>query len=356
MGAPGTLIPAEISSSQLQNCGFAVRGCAEIVGLPNSTNVMLDAVAGVPVVLSDHGRMPTVGRFQTELLDMGYQTKPDEVNHSKVNEKGIFEHTKAYECSHTESSHAENMHVKNVSNYVRSAAQNPEFGPELHRILFESGASPPPDLFSDINPRDWGREAVQSDPNRLLLSYEKSLINSQGVGSARDTWSCQSADRLAGKQKQLHTDAIECSDSSQGDNTSNGILTVSDRDNGLEQSNPLTVDCDSINTRQTCKEKCVESSLPNAVLSCKRHNGVDCYHDDDENGLRNKVGASFKNSALGKDSAIQINEMVNGDCTLHDDQSKKISSVLGEGTDWEIQWEELRIGERIGIGKFVPRL
>jgi len=41
--------------------------------------------------------------------------------------------------------------VKNVSKYVISAAKNPEFAQKLHAVLLESGASPPPDLFSDMN-------------------------------------------------------------------------------------------------------------------------------------------------------------------------------------------------------------
>lgn len=353
MGAPGTLIPAEVPSSQLQNCGFAVRGCAEIIGQPEITNSMPYRT------LSDC----TVGMIQTKgLLDIGSQTKPDEINHVNVNETGRFEHTEAHECSsHSESSPAENMRVKNVSKYVLNASKNPEFPLKLHNVLLESGASPPPDLLSDMNPRDGSvdkvnRKTVQAVPNWLLLGYEKSLIPPQGVGSASDTRICQSADQLAEQKKELHTDAIEIYDSSQSGNARNDFVTVSDRDSDLEQSNPLIVDSAPINRHKTCKEKCLESSLPKVALPCKRHNSIDCFCDDDENGLGNKVGPSFNNIELGKDSALQINETVDGDCILCDGKSKKVNPILGEGTDWEVQWEDLRIGERIGIGKYIPRL
>ncbi|XP_061374708.1 serine/threonine-protein kinase EDR1 isoform X2 [Gastrolobium bilobum] len=306
MGAPGILIPAEVPSSQLQNYGFAVRGCAEIVGLPNNTHAMLDDATGVPGVLSDYGRISTMGMVQTEeLLDMGSQTKPDEINYVDVNETARFKHTEAYECSsHTEPSPAEMMHVKDVSEYVLSATKHPEFAQKLHTVLVESGALPPPDLFSDMNPRDRGVDkaneiffvdTVQADPNRLLLNYKKSLKPSQGVGSGSDTRLCQSADQLAEQRKEFHTDAISFCNSSQSDNTRNWFVTVSDRDDGLEQSNDIE---------------------------------------------------------LEKDSAIQINETVNGDCNLFDGKSKEVNPVLGEGTEWEIQWEDLRIGERIGIGSY----
>lgn len=291
MGAPGTLIPAEVPSSQIQNYGFAGRDCAEIVGQPNNTNSMPDDGTDVLRVLSNC----TVGSVQPkELLDTGSQTKPDEIDHVKVNETGRYDHTETCECS----SQAEKMHVKNVSQYVLSAAKNPDFASKLQTILLESGASPPSDLFSDMNPRDRGVykindkiviDTVQADPNRLLLNYEKSLIGPQGVGYGSDTMLCQSADQLAEQQKELYTDATEFYNSSQCGNTRNEFATVS------------------------------------------------------------------SNIEAGKDAAFQINETVDEDCILNN-KSKESNSVIGEGTDWEVQWEDLCIGERIGIGKYIPGL
>lgn len=352
MGAPGTLIPAEVPSSQIEN-SFAVRGCAEIVGLPNKAHSMVDDGTGVAGVFSDCGRISTVGRVQTEeLLVMGSQTKPDEINHVKVN--------KTRRLEHTEPSPAENMRVKNVSKYVLSAAKDPEFAQKLHNVLIESGALPPPDLFTDINPQDRGvgkvnekivGDTVQGDTNRLLLSYKKPLMPSHGMGSASDTRLCQSADLLTEQQKELHTDDVEFYNSSQGDNTRNVYLMVSDRDNDVDQSNTVNVDLASIHSNNICKEKFPKSSLPKAAISCRRQNGVDSFCDDDENGFRNNVEASYNDIELGKDSAVQINDTgVNVDC--YGGRDKEVNPVLGEGTEWEIQWEDLDIGERIGIGSY----
>ncbi|XP_047158359.1 probable serine/threonine-protein kinase SIS8 [Vigna umbellata] len=362
MGAPGTLIPAEVPSSQLESTSFSVRGCAEIVGLPEKTGSIVDDGTGAPGVFSDCGRISTVGRVRTEeLLVMGSQTEPDEINHVKVNETRRFEHTEAYECSsHTGPSPAENMHVKNVSKYVLSAAKDPEFAQKLHNVLLESGALPPPDLFSNINSQDRGVDkvneknvdSVQDDTNRLLLlRYEKSHMPSHGLGSASDTRLCQSADCLAEQQKELHTD-VEFCNSSQSDNIRNGFLHASDRDIDLEKSNAMNVVLASIHSHnKLCKEKCTGSSLPKAALSCKVDNGIGCFCEDDENGYGKNVGVSFNNRGLGKDSAVQRNEMeVNGEC--YDGRNKEVNQVLGEGSEWEIQWEDLDIGERIGIGSY----
>lgn len=52
------------------------------------------------------------------------------------------------------------MRVKNVSKYVLSAAKDPEFAQKLHNVLVESGALPPPDLFSVINAQNNGVDKV----------------------------------------------------------------------------------------------------------------------------------------------------------------------------------------------------
>ena len=358
MAAPGALIPAEVPSSQFQNYSFAVRGCAEIVGLPNNTHSMLDDGTGVLGISSDLGKVSALGRVQPEeLLDISSPTKPDKIHHFEVNETEKFEHT--------EPSPAEKMRVNNVSKYVLSAAKNPEFAQKLHSVLLESGALPPPDLFSDMNPQDTGEDkvnekivvdAVQADPNGLLLSYEKCLMPSQGVGCANNTKLCQSADWLVEQQKELHTAPIGFFNSSQIDNTRKGFVTASDRVNDLELSNSLIVDSVAVNPHKMCKEKFIEPSAPKADVSCKGHDVMDCFCDDGENSLANKVEASFNNIELGKDSAIQVNETGNGDCILRDGKSKNVNPVLGEGAEWEIQWEDLSIGERIGIGKFIPLL
>ena len=51
----------------------------------------------------------------------------------------------------------------------------------------------------------------------------------------------------------------------------------------------------------------------------------------------------------GKESALKLIEAANNG--LHISCSERINPVLGEVAEWEIPWEDLEIGERIGIGK-----
>jgi sterile alpha motif and leucine zipper-containing kinase AZK len=54
----------------------------------------------------------------------------------------------------------------------------------------------------------------------------------------------------------------------------------------------------------------------------------------------------------GKESALKLIETANSgqhiSCCGH---SERINPMLGEVAEWEIPWEDLEIGERIGIGK-----
>lgn len=170
MGAPGALIPAEIPSIQLHNAAVDILSstaiadsvkdlCLELdeklnsclqqsggtMGGPRqSSSVPLTTVTSVSTAFADdepHFALssqtaskfkncgPQLGRFlphQDTALDQSSETRK---NLSSTQKKK----------------------VKNVSKYVISAAQNPEFAQKLHAVLLESGASPPPDLFSDIN-------------------------------------------------------------------------------------------------------------------------------------------------------------------------------------------------------------
>lgn len=332
MGAPGALIPAEVPSSQLQNYSFAASGCGEFAELPDNRHMMLDEGAGMPVVSSDLDRTSAVGGTQSEeLVNVDSQPKLDERNEGNQTEK--FEHDlgNLLQSLHiSEASSAEKMQVKNVSKYVLSAAKNPEFAQKLHAVLLESGALPPPDLFSDVNPKYTGEDksneqtrplnivddTVQSDQEKLLSSFEKSLRSFQGVCSASNARFCQSANWLDEQQKEPEkNDAI-----------------------------------DVHKAHKIYEEQVLGSSLTKAVVSCKRQTRVGSVNDDG-NGLTVKVGADSSYNELGNDSAILFSDTNNGDCILNDGKPDIVKSVLGEGTEWEIQWEDLDIGERIGIGK-----
>ncbi|RYR47267.1 hypothetical protein Ahy_A07g033219 isoform B [Arachis hypogaea] len=359
MGAPGVLIPAEVPSSQLQNYSFSVRNCEEVVrvGLFNRTHLMLDNRTQVLGSSPDQcSKKPKAVKSQSEKpLNVGGQTKLVDNIHVGMNERERFGHNlgnlleslhKSCEfSSHRETSPAEKIRVNNVSKYVLSAAKNPEFAQKLHTVLLESGALPPHDLFSGVNPQDMGedktceefvRDIIQDDPTRLSLSYNKSLIPYQMKHTAHDTRSEQ--------QKEFYIDRYDNSTQCdcECDNAGKGSVMVCDnRVDGLEKSHYL------------CKEQCVQSDLPKTAVSCETRDRFDVSHDGDDKNGYNEVGVASNDVGFCKDSAIQINKapcIDSAECITYDHKNDRVDPVLRERKEWEIQWEDLRIGQRIGIG------
>ncbi|MED6159529.1 hypothetical protein PIB30_043101 [Stylosanthes scabra] len=361
MGAPGVLIPAEVPSSQLQNYSFSVRSCEEIVGagLSNRTHLMLDdrtrALGSSPDLFSN---IPKAVRSQSEEpLIVGGQMKPVDNILVGMSETERFGHNLGNllrslhkSCkfsSHTETSPAEKIRINNVSKYVLSAAKNPEFAQKLHTVLLESGALPPDDLFSGVYPENMGedkpceeftRDIVLDDPNRLSLSYNKSLIPCQMKHSAHNTRSEQ--------QKEFYIDRYDNSTpcDCKCDTTGKGYAIVCDnRVDELGQSDNL------------CKEQCLQSDLPKRVVSCETRDRFDFPHDEDDKNGYNEVGVASNDVGFCKESAIQINKAPCVDsvrCIPYDDKCDRVNPVLSERKEWEIQWEDLRIGRRIGIGSY----
>lgn len=170
MGAPGALIPAEVPSIQLHTAAVDILSstaiadsvkdlCSELDeklncclqqsggtmrGSGQSNSVPLTTVTSVSTAFEDDEHhfavsSQTANKFKNCDPELGRFLPPQDIAPDQSSE------TKRNLSS------TQKKKVKNVSKYVISAAQNPEFAQKLHAVLLESGASPPPDLFSDIN-------------------------------------------------------------------------------------------------------------------------------------------------------------------------------------------------------------
>lgn len=88
--------------------------------------------------------------------------------------------------------------------------------------------------------------------------------------------------------------------------------------------------------------------LDTAAESCKRQRNI-ASSSDDKQCFQDNIGGAFNDIESGKESAIEMaNSCLRIACDTH---SEGINPVLREVAEWEIPWEDLRIGERIGIGK-----
>ncbi|KAL5769066.1 hypothetical protein ACOSP7_015622 [Xanthoceras sorbifolium] len=378
MGAPGTLIPAEVPSSHLQTVGLDLRG------FPSETSsgpcLVLDkgteALAVSPVLYS----IPEVGSSRLEEVSfVDKQTNQDDLNLADKNQSERFEHdfgklfpSLRKQCESSswtpgKSSSAQKKKVKNVSKYVISAAKNPEFAQKLHAVLLESGASPPPDLFLDINPQDLGEEQVHLANGRnagdgvhcqsvkLLSSCKQSLVSSIGVTSSNNfnyesNWK-QPAQSFSEQQIEVELDVIKSDLSLSSDTTRDGFVIVGTRaDEQIPTHagvNMVSVMPPGIVARASYEKQIHGSPLPSSAEFCQGQ-AENAFVNDNR-----LIGRNSNYDELGKESAGELREMTdNGLPVPYNGLTDGINPMLGDVAEWEILWEDLEIGERIGIGSY----
>ncbi|XVE97670.1 hypothetical protein REPUB_Repub03eG0039000 [Reevesia pubescens] len=349
MGAPGTLIPAEVPSSHLLNSALDVRSFADITEASEGSCLLLDKGIGNVAVSAALDRAPKVDATRSAEF-VSCLTIEDDRNHAgrAVSERSEQEFGKplpsapksseSYSGIHEKPSSAQKRKVKNVSKYVISAAKDPEFAQKLHAVLLESGASPPPDLFMDINSQDLGEQsmpeqvvkgtsvdATASCRTNELLSNEHCLASS-GMETSENTNNYIRQKQMAKHQKELETNAMKTNVASSSDASNEGFLLVGNTTN------------DWIQVR--------ESSFFSADVFCQiqRENVL----ATDEKPIQRTSDMDFS-----KESALELIETTDSDLHLvRYGCSEKIYPMLREVSEWEIPWEDLQIGERIGIGSY----
>ncbi|XP_012451366.1 serine/threonine-protein kinase EDR1 isoform X1 [Gossypium raimondii] len=340
MGAPGTLIPAEVPSCQL---------------LKSALDVLSDASQGSCLVLDKE-----IGNLAVSAaLEMGIQigakraaefassqTNEDEKNLAgrAVPERSEQEFGKLLSSAPNSSdsfcdiyekpSSVQKRKVKNVSKYVISAAKDPEFAQKLHAVLLESGASPPPDLFMDINSQDPGEQSIPEQVvkgtivnaaascNSNLLSSKEHYLVSNGMEALENTNSNTRQKQMAKHQRELETNVIKTNVPSAA--SVEGFLL------GNSANDWMQVRDSSFSANEFCQRQ------PENVLAM------------DEKLVNWTSGAG-----LNKESALEFIKTTDNDLHLASSgRSEKIYPMLKEVSEWEIPWENLQIGERIGIGSY----
>ncbi|XP_047319996.1 serine/threonine-protein kinase EDR1-like [Impatiens glandulifera] len=283
MGAPGILVPAEVPSTQLQTSGSYISHVPEYrTSVPELSLPIKESGALVVSTNSTTGATS----LEESLLNLLPQSN-GVANINQQNEEERFEcefgRLSPLPCrwskggptpfGSTSDSDAQKMKVSDVSRYVISAAKDPEFAQKLHAVLLESGASPPPDLFSNIDSQNMqveihGDLSYYASTSDNCLPCERSLVNC-GIGEASKT-------------------------------------------------------DDKVGTNDDDKAK---------------------YDEDNRGKFLNKNGHTKESSFPLLE--VTTNELV----TARSAVAERISPV-GEVEGWEISWEELQIGERVGIGSY----
>ncbi|KAL1089463.1 hypothetical protein V6Z11_D07G022700 [Gossypium hirsutum] len=347
MGAPGTLIPAEVPSCHLLNSALDVRGFADRTEASQSSCFQLDKGIGNVAVSSAPDTSPKVGAMRST-ESVSSLANEEERSHAEIAVFKRFEQefgkllpltpksNEIFPGIHEKPSSAQKRKVKNVSKYVISAAKDPEFAQKLHAVLMESGASPPPDLFMDINSQDLAEQsrseqavkgtnvdaAVSCHSNELPIN-ELCLVSS-GMETSENTNSKLRQKQLAKYHREVGMNAIKAKVASSSDVTREEFI-VGNTTNEWTQVRETSFS----SANDFCQIQ------PENVLAT------------DEKLIQRTSDTDFY-----KESALELIESTG--CDLHlisKAHSEKIYPMLREVSEWEIPWEDLQIGERIGIGK-----
>ncbi|TYI22465.1 hypothetical protein ES332_A06G105200v1 [Gossypium tomentosum] len=345
MGAPGTLIPAEVPSCQLLKSALDVRGFAGLTDASQGSCLVLDKEIGNLAVSAALEMGIKIGAKRAAEFASS-QTNEDGKNLAgrAVPERFEQEFGKLLPSAPNSSdsfcdiyekpSSVQKRKVKNVSKYVISAAKDPEFAQKLHAVLLESGASPPPDLFMDINSQDPGEQSIPEQVvkgtivnaaascNSNLLSSNEQYLVSNGMEALENTNSNMRQKQMAKHQRELETNVIKTNVASAA--SVEGFLL------GNSANDWIRVRDSSFSANEFCQRQ------PENVLAM------------DEKLVNWTSGAG-----LNKESALELIKTTDNDLHLASSgRSEKIYPMLKEVSEWEIQWENLQIGERIGIGSY----
>ncbi|KAL2525618.1 Protein kinase superfamily protein [Abeliophyllum distichum] len=333
MGAPGTLIPAEVPSSHHQNFSLDTKGITHVVGNTRSLCTTLDEGAGSCSLMPNNDVNFKIKSSRSEPPSICPESKRDGRAAGK-SQTGQLEHDFGSHLSlhgvceesagaGKKASARQKLQVEDVSKCVIDAAKDPEFAGKLHAVLSENYASSTSDVILNVNSHDVGEnkvfvknESVRGErvintcrhPETFLSKKENALVPYSGVqvfskvlcnGSKNHT-----ADGLAAPQLKLDS-AV----SNPGYNSS--------------------------------------FNIPAGECMLFKGRTDEVIHDDDIT-----VGAGHANLSGKKDkSSVEVTEIAcSNQSSASKNQNMKNDPVLSGVA--EILWEDLQIGERIGIGSY----
>ncbi|KAB2627893.1 serine/threonine-protein kinase EDR1 [Pyrus ussuriensis x Pyrus communis] len=332
MGAPGTLIPAEVPTSQLPNSFFAIRSFQDATELPKDVCLARAEGSGMLAVPSDLDIVSRAGSSRSEEASYaGIQTKDDRrivvdenQMESSSSDMGTPLRSLRKSCESSsgtteKATSAQKRKVKNVSKYVISAAKNPEFAQKLHAVLLESGASPPADLFSDMNPQYLHEDKLLGQMNADGKLVDDGIHNYLVQLLSGNELSTQTAAEVsyANFDNLLKQSSLDLAEQRNESETNKFSLLLDTVEEGF-----VIVSGGTSETTQIC----------NPVL--------------DNPPMNSKAFNEYKESV-----SKPMDRCNSGLCTSCDSHYERYPA-LGEVAEWEILWEDLQIGERIGIGSY----
>nr|CAB3470115.1 unnamed protein product [Digitaria exilis] len=295
-----------------------------------ATNVQTDNDVSGSGVSSSFEEL-SISTYASENVPITHESNADHTITSKNKDKSITSNNSS--SSSPPSSETSNTpavrrkKVKDVSEYMISAAkENPQIAEKIHAVLLESGVVPPPDLFS---------EESKEQPKDLIV-YDTSVF--------------QTKDEMIRTMNELESTSHECY-------------------GGHGPSLPHHPGHDL---------KIVPYRMP---LDLKPVQGLGVHHPFDSRDNANPSMPLYEPSAPPQENALQLIKQMpvtaaavataadnalehEKDSVQAPQEAERISDrstgtesarseiALDDVAEFEIQWEDLTLGERVGLGSF----
>lgn len=352
----------------------------------NEGEVLADVNITRPIMVKEGAKnSPEDLKDQSNLNKLGGREIPGRPN---------YPYTHARSPSWTEgvsSPAARRMKVKDVSEYMIDAAkENPQLAQKLHNVLLESGVIAPPNLFSEIYPGqlDASTEAKSPAEDRPLIGSKDEKSHQVGIQDTKGQDS-RSEPRFLPPLPPYkpHSKATTPWGPSEQPKPVEGLgfnppleLREATGQSIWSQSNatpPVYVKNVPVAAAAAAAAAVVASSMvvaaaksntdsnleipvaaaatataaavvaTTAAVNKQYEAGVKSDGDPDSGGYEQRGSANRESDATGVNSE---GERVSDRSTSND--STKSDIALDDVAECEIQWEEISLGERIGLGSY----
>ncbi|XP_057831140.1 probable serine/threonine-protein kinase SIS8 isoform X1 [Cryptomeria japonica] len=247
---------------------------------------------------------------------------------------------------------AEQMKVKNVSQCVIAANENPDFAQRLHAVLLESGVPAPPHLFDDISSQQFAgqkvsqhkgnnqekgtyefqrrREKVPSGPGRPPQPImRKNSMTRNGVGEKSQV--------QLGNRLELRRVSEELTDTVSG---ASSLIAATSECCQPPTKGPSAVENAIVTPVALANQKHTR------VDNISPHNLVDREHacNRGRRELMESGSVMHGESVDSRNNADELGPSISSCNTKH--------PLMDDVAECEIPWENLLIGERIGLGSY----
>lgn len=352
MADPGTLIPSDTTGSNLEydESFFPTRPLSEDI---NSACV---APSASRATTSKPKEELETSSAESRNRNMSSLKKKKMVPVGTLPQRPNYPYSHARSPSWTEgvsSPAARQMKVRDVSQYMIDAAnENPHLAQKLHDVLLESGVVAPPSLFTEVYPRQVKVEAKSRSPTKEDSTQAIKAEQSKAQNDHGRSVFLPPRPRPRENQRKQHEPVEAAAPNSPVESQELiGQSTASQPDSGLVKYTKKVPAA----AAAAAAAAVVASSM---VVAAAKSSAADSSRLD----LPVAAAATATAAAVvattaavnqeHADSVLMNSEGERERVSDHSagDDSAKSNAAIEDAAEYEIQWEDITLGERIGLG------